>query len=135
MARHMWGRIYATAAFAAVEQGDPQRAVRSVRAAGAAVARYGDCPTCSALLNPVAAEAFALLDDPESARVYADSASRVARMFASSAWQAMAESAAGSLAAAEGDQTGARLRFDAARQLYERAGQPYWAERCERLAV
>lgn len=32
----------------------------------------------------------------------------------------MAESAAGSLAAAEGDQTGARLRFDAAWQLYER---------------
>jgi hypothetical protein len=134
MARHVWGRIHATAAFAAVEQGDPQRAVRSVRAAGAAAARYGDCPTCSALLNPVAAEAFGLLDDPESARGYADSAARVARMFASSPWQAMAESAAGSLAASEGDQTGARLRFAAARQLYERAGQPYWAARCERLA-
>jgi DNA-binding SARP family transcriptional activator len=134
MARHVWGRIHATAAFAAVEQGDPQRAVRSVRAAGAAAARYGDCPTCSALLNPVAAEAFALLDDPESARAFVDSAARVARMFASSAWQAMAESAAGSLAAAESDKAAARHRFDAARELYGRAGQPYWAARCERLA-
>ena len=30
MARHMWGRIYATAAFAQIERGDPEAAARSV---------------------------------------------------------------------------------------------------------
>ena len=32
-----------------------------MRATESAAARYGDCPTCSALLNPVGAQAFALL--------------------------------------------------------------------------
>jgi DNA-binding SARP family transcriptional activator len=129
MANHMWGRIYATAAFAAIEQGDVERATRSIQAAAAAAARYGDCPTCSALLNPMAAEAFALLADPESARTYARSATQVAEMFNSSAWRAMAESAVGSLAVAERDERPALQHFDAARNLYERAGQPYWAQR------
>jgi tetratricopeptide (TPR) repeat protein len=122
MARHLWGRIEATSAFAALEQGDPESAVRSVRAAARAAARYGDCPTCSALLNPVAAEAFAALDDRDSARDFADAASGVAGFFESSAWRAMAESAAGS---AEGD----AARHAEAARLYERAGQPYWADR------
>jgi hypothetical protein len=129
MANHVWGRIYATKAFAAVEQGDPEQAVGCVRAAAAAAARYGDCPTCSALLNPVAAEAFALLDDAESAGAYAESAAGVAAMFASAAWRAMAESAAGSVALAEGRAADARGHFGAARELYAAAGQPYWARR------
>src|SRR5262249_9771981 len=33
MARHMWGRIYATAAFAQVQRGDPEAAARSIRSA------------------------------------------------------------------------------------------------------
>lgn len=134
MASHLWGRIHATAAFAAVEQGDPERAVRSVHAAAAAAARYGDCPTCSALLNPVAAEAFALVADAESARSHADAAARVAESFASSAWQAMADAAAGSAAVAEGDTPAALEHFGSARERYELAGQPYWAQRVTRLA-
>ncbi len=134
MASHLWGRIHATHAFAAVEQGDPDRAVRSVRAAAAAAARYGDCPSCSALLNPIAAEAFALLGDAASARVYADAAAHVATLFDSSAWRAMAESAAGSVAVADGDFDTAATSFDSAHTLYERARQPYWAERSLRLA-
>ena len=58
MASHLWGRIHASQAFAAVEQDQSDQAVRAVRAAAATAARYGDCPTCSALLNPLAAEAF-----------------------------------------------------------------------------
>jgi DNA-binding SARP family transcriptional activator len=135
MARHLWGRIHATAAFAAVEQDDPERGVRSVNAAAAAAARYGDCPTCSALLNPIAAEAFALLADAGSARAYAVSAARVAEMFESSAWRAMGESAAGSVALAERDSYGATRQLQQAASLYERAGQPYWAARCRRLAA
>ena len=134
MASHLWGRIHATQTFAAVEQGDPQGAIRSVRAAAAAAARYGDCPTCSALLNPVAAEAFALLADPDNARTYAESAARVAELINSSAWRAMDESAAGSLAVADRDEQAARAHFEAARELYARAGQPYWAQRSMRLA-
>jgi hypothetical protein len=67
--------------------------------------------------------------DAASARAYAASAEQVGQMFASSAWQAMAESAAGSLALAEGDAVAARDRFTAAHQLDLRAGQPYWAQR------
>src|SRR5262249_19031271 len=78
MAMHMWGRIHATAAFGRVEQGDPEAAASSVRAAGATAARYGDCPSCSALLNPIAAEAFAALGDRHAARSYAEAAERAA---------------------------------------------------------
>jgi DNA-binding SARP family transcriptional activator len=129
MARHMWGRIYATAAFSQIERGDPEAAARSVRAAGAATARYGDCPSCSALLNPVAAEASTMLDDAESARPFAEAAAGIAGMFESSAWRAMAESAAASVATADRDAARARAGFEAAAALYERAGQPYWLQR------
>ena len=132
MASHLWGRIYATRAFAALELGDPPRAIAAVRAAAAAAARYGDCPSCSALLNPMAAEALALTDQHQSAQAFAASAQQVGQMFASSAWQAMAESAAGSLALAERDADGAYARFASAQELYARAGQPYWAQRAQR---
>lgn len=135
MARHMWGRIYATAAFAHIEQGEPEAAARSVRAAGAAAARYGDCPSCSALLNPIATEALTMLDDSEGARPYADAASGVAGMFGSSVWRAMAESAGASIATADGDSARARQRFEEAAGLYERAGQPYWLDRSRAQAA
>jgi ATP/maltotriose-dependent transcriptional regulator MalT len=127
MASHVWGRIYATRAFAALEAGDPQRAVEAVRAAAASAQRYGDCPSCSALLNPVAAEAFALLGDADSAHAYAAKADQVGHLFASSAWHAMAKSAAASAAFAEGNSAAARTQLDEAAQLYHAAGQPYWA--------
>lgn len=129
MAKHLWGRIHATAAFAALEQGQPEVAVRSVRAAAAAAARYGDCPSCSALLNPIAAEAFAALGDRDDARAYAASAAVAAEVFDSAAWRAMAESAAGSAAKAEGEPERARAHYEAAASLYERGGQPYWMQR------
>lgn len=135
MASHLWGRIYATAGFAAVERGNPAAAVRAVQAAAAARARYGDCPTCSALLNPVAAEAFSRLGDVDNARHYRDQADLVAGYFASSAWKAMASSAAGSVSALEGNRGTARGHFEAARQLYANAGQPFWANRSARQAA
>jgi len=46
----------------------------------------------------------------------------------------MVQSAAGSLAIAETDEDAARRHFDAARGLYDRAGQPYWSDRSRRLA-
>jgi hypothetical protein len=55
-------------------------------------------------------------------------------MFTSSAWQAMAESSAGSAALADGDLAGARKHFDDACLRYELAGQPYWTERARRLS-
>lgn len=135
MAMHMWGRIHATAAFARVEQGDPEAAASSVRAAGAAAARYGDCPSCSALLNPIAAEAFAALGDRDRARAHAEAAKRAASFFDSSAWRAMSESAAASVAVVEGETTAARERFTAAAELYERAGHSYWSQRSRAQAA
>jgi hypothetical protein len=107
--------------------------VQCVRAAAATAVRYGDCPTCSALLNPIAAEAFALVGDAEGARSYADSAAQVASMFESSAWRAMAQSAAGGLALAVGNVDAAAEHLGAARGLYDRAHHPFWAERSLRL--
>jgi DNA-binding SARP family transcriptional activator len=135
MASHVWGRIHATAAFAAMERDEPASAVYSVQAAAAAAARYGDCPTCSALLNPVAAEAFSRVGDGDNARYYRDAAGRVAGYFSSSAWRAMAESAAASVKLLEGNRAGARGHFGAARDMYAKAGQPFWAERSARRAV
>jgi len=135
MAMHMWGRIHATAAFAQLEQGDPEAAARSVRAAGASAVRYGDCPSCSALLNPLAAEAFGALGELDGARAHAEAATRVAAMFESSAWSAMAESAAGSVAAAQGDRAEARSRFEEAAALYDCIGHTYWAERTRAQAT
>lgn len=135
MAAHVWGRIYAVRAFAAVERGEVDAAVRAVQDAAGAASRYGDCPTCSALLNPVAAEVFALLPDPGAAESYAGAAGRVAEQFRSTAWRAMADSAAGSAAHARADHAAAEMRYAAAAEGYARAGQPYWADRSARLAA
>lgn len=135
MASHAWGRIYATAGLAALDRDEPASAVHSVQAAAAAAARYGDCPTCSALLNPVAASAFAAIGDIDNACYYRDAADRVATYFSSSAWQAMAESAAGSVGMLGGDRAGARQHFVTASELYRKAGQPFWAEKLGRQAA
>ncbi|HET9331657.1 MAG TPA: BTAD domain-containing putative transcriptional regulator, partial [Steroidobacteraceae bacterium] len=135
MALHLWGRIHATAALSALAQQAPDAAARHVRAAAAAAARYGDCPSCSALLNPTAAEALAQLGDSEAASHYASAAARVADGFGSSAWRAMAESAAGSVAHGAGDVTQAAAHFGSAAALYEQAGHPFWAARSATAAA
>jgi predicted negative regulator of RcsB-dependent stress response len=77
---------------------------------------------------------FGSLGDLDAARAHADAATRVAAMFESSAWSAMAESAAGSVAAAEGAAAEARSRFEEAAALYGRIGHSYWAERSQAQA-
>ncbi len=127
-ARHLWGRIHATAAFARLQQGQPEAAARSVRAASAAAVRGGDCPSCSALLHPVAAQTYASLGLAELAGDHADAATAVADDFGGSAWRAMAQSAAGSAATAGGDADRARKLFEEAADLYTRVGHTFWAE-------
>jgi hypothetical protein len=56
-------------------------------------------------------------------------------MFDSSAWRAMAEAAAASVAASEGDAAGARARFETAASLYDGVGHTYWAERSRAQAA
>ncbi|WP_211359720.1 BTAD domain-containing putative transcriptional regulator [Actinocorallia herbida] len=129
MARHAWARLHATAALAAMERGAPEDAIRAVRATQKAAARYGDCPTCSALLNPVGAQAFALVGDREGAHALALSAAQFAESFPSSAWSAMAEATSASAAVTDGDLDAARARFQAAAVLYEKADHPFWAAR------
>ena len=121
--------LHATAALAAMERGEPELAIRSVRATQSAAARYGDCPTCSALLNPVGGQAFALIGDRDGAHALAEVAAQLAASFRSSAWSATAESAAASAALADGDLTAARQRFGSAASLYEKAGHSFWAGR------
>ena len=129
MARHAWARLHATAALAASERGEPDAVIRAVRASRSAAARYGDCPTCSALLNPVGAQAYAELGDVVGARTLAVSAAAFAGSFASPAWTAMADSAAAQAAVAAGDEAGAQELFRAAAEGYESVGQTFWAER------
>lgn len=135
MAPHLWGRIYATHALAALDRGDPGEGVRFARSAAKAAARYGDCPTCSALLNPVAAEAHALLGDVEGAAAHAEAAERPAAMFRSFAWRAMAESADAAVKLAEHDEEGARALYGSSASHFDLAGQPYWADRARARAT
>jgi len=135
MAPHMWGRIYATHALVALDKGDPGEGVRFARSAAKAAARYGDCPTCSALLNPIAAEAHALLGDVDGASAYAQAAQRPAAMIRSSAWRAMAESADAAVKLAERDEGGARALFASSASHFDAAGQPYWADRARARAT
>ncbi|MBG0568510.1 AfsR/SARP family transcriptional regulator [Actinoplanes aureus] len=134
-ARHTWPRVHATAAFARLELGEPELAVRSVRAAAAATARHGGCQSCGASLHPVAAEAYAAIGDAAQARAHAASAAEIAAAFTGSAWQAMAEAAAGSAALAAGDPEAAGRRFRTSAELHEEAGQVYWAGRAHRQAT
>lgn len=129
MARHLWGRIYATLGFDALERDEPDTALRAVHSAARAAARYGDCPSCSALLHPVAAEAHSLLGDAEAAAEHASDAALLAEMWHSSAWRGMAETAAGFAALAAGESDAARQRFLTSADLYEKGGQPFWAAR------
>jgi hypothetical protein len=135
MSRHIWGRLYATLAFDGVERGEPAAAIRAVRGAAAAAARYGDCPSCSALINPIAAEAYAAVGDASGAEVHARAAEQIAGSFQSSAWRAMAQTARGALALAASDPTAARARFLAAARLYQQAGQPFWVARSRAQAA
>jgi DNA-binding SARP family transcriptional activator len=129
MGRHGWGRIYATAALDALERDEPAEAVRAVASAAAAAARHGDCPSCSALLNPLAAEAAAAVGDAAGARAAATAAEAVAATFESAAWRAMAETAAGWSDVVAGDEAAGRGRFLAAAAFYDDARQPFWAAR------
>jgi len=129
MASHLWGRLYATSAFDALERGDPQAAIAAVHNAEAAAVRYGDCPSCGAMLHPIAAEAFASCGVAEGAARHAAAARRVAESFQSSAWQAMAETAIADAAQAAGDVAAARQHLETAADLYDKAGQPFWTTR------
>ncbi|WP_202234297.1 BTAD domain-containing putative transcriptional regulator [Actinacidiphila reveromycinica] len=129
MARHAWARLHGTAALAALERGEPEGAIRAVRATQAAAARHGACLTCSALLNPVGAQVLAQVGDREGAHALASAAAQLADSFESSAWSAMAESTAASAALADGDRLLARERFQSAAALYRKAGHTFWETR------
>jgi hypothetical protein len=74
---------------------------------------------------PVGAQAFALA----GAHALAEAAVRFAASFqGSSAWSAMAQSAAHSAALADGDLVTARLRFRSAADLYARVGHSFWVD-------
>lgn len=134
MPRHAWARLHATAALAAMERGSPSEAIRSVRAVQSAAARHGECLSCSALVNPIGAQAYALVGAVDSAQALAVSAERVAGSFAGSGWSAMADSAAGWALSAAGDGVGARVRFRSAAEGYAEAGQRFWAARSAKNA-
>ncbi|WP_433828953.1 hypothetical protein ACQP2E_06530 [Actinoplanes sp. CA-015351] len=129
MPRHAWARLHATAAFAAMERGSASDAIRSVRAVQSAAARHGECPTCSAVVNPVGAQAYALVGAVDSAQALAVSAERLAGLFPGSGWSAMADSAGGWALLAAGDGVGAGVRFRSAAAGYAEAGHRFWAER------
>jgi DNA-binding SARP family transcriptional activator len=135
MASHLWSRIHATAAFDALEMGEPERARRSVAAAARAAARYGECPSCAALLHPVAAETFGLVGDEDAARHHAERAAAVAETWASSAWRAMAHWAEAGVARSRADGVAVRRSLLAAAEGFEAAGQPFWAARSAGLAA
>ncbi|WP_101835049.1 BTAD domain-containing putative transcriptional regulator [Frankia canadensis] len=132
--RHAWARLHGIATLAALEQGDLDAAVAAVTAARETASRYGDCPSCGAMLNPLAAETLARTGDLRGAREFAAIAERTAESFDSTAWQAMASSAAAWIAVGEGDRAAAREGFEAAAAAFDKAGHPYWTARARRQA-
>lgn len=135
MARHLWGRLYATSAFIALQQGDPAAAITAVTSAEAAAARYGDCPTCSAQLHPMAAEAYAACGDAGAALRHAEAATATAGSFPSSAWSGMAEYTHGDATAAAGAADRASGHFETAASLFDKVSHVLWAERSRRRAA
>src|SRR6185437_8405448 len=131
MARHLWGRLYATAALNALERGAPDEAIRAVRMAEEAAARHGDCASCGALLRPVAAEAYAALRSPAEVESQLRAAEQIASLSQSAYWEAMVEATRGFLARARQEPREAWPRFLAAATLYQRVGQPFWAARSQ----
>jgi tetratricopeptide (TPR) repeat protein len=132
MASHLMRRLYATAVLNALEQGDASSALGFLQEAAEAAESYGDCPTCSALLHPVAAETYARVGDPERAEDHAQQAEQVAGHWESGAWKAMAEAARGAAARAHGQP--ASQRFLAAAATFDHLDQPFEAARCRLLA-
>jgi len=126
MASHLWSRIHATAALDALERRRPEAAHRAVSEAGRAAVRYGECPSCAAMLHPVAAETHALLGDVDAARFHAEGAERLAKSSRSSAWTAMWDWADGWVSHAMGDGHRAAARLRSASESFAAAGQPYW---------
>jgi hypothetical protein len=129
MAVHLWGRLYATAALNALESGRPAEAIQAVNMATEAAARYGDCPSCSALLHPVAAEAHAALHSPAAVEAHLRAVEQLVDYAPNACWRAMAESTRGFLALARKNPLDASPRFLAAATLYEQVSQPFWAAR------
>lgn len=132
MASHLMRRLYATAVLNALEQGNATLAMGFLEAAAEATERYGDCPTCSALLHPVAAETYALVGDSERAEDHAQRAEQVAGYWESGAWRAMAEAATGAAIRARGQPASHRLL--AAATGFDDVDQPFEAARCRFLA-
>lgn len=126
-ATHLMGRLYATAAFNAVESGDGVGTQRALELLAEAPQRYGDCPACTALVNPVAAEAYVALGSIDRAQAHAQAAEQAAANFGSAGWQAMAKLARGFAARGAGE--AASHHFIAAAELYDQIGQPYYAAR------
>ena len=135
MAHHLWGRIYATAGIDAVERGDAEGAVQAIRSAARAATRHGECPSCAALLHPVAAEAHSMMGNHQAAARHAAAAGRLAESWQSSAWRGMAETAAGFASVAASDPVTARRYFLAAADLFQFGGQPFWTARSLLLAA
>jgi len=129
MPLHLVGRLYGTLALNALEQGDVAGATAAIEAAARASERYGNCPTCGALLHPVAAQTFAALGDPERGEPHAQAATQVAGYWESQAWRAMAELARGALARARQEPARAHQHFLDAAAAFELAEQPYEAAR------
>lgn len=123
---HLLSRLYATMALNALEMDDPQAACEAIEAAARAAAQFGACPPCEALLQPVAAEAYAAIGDLERARHYAAAAEQIGT-WGSDAWRAMA--AVAQAAVADGKAEAAH-HLAAAAETYIRIDQPFPAARC-----
>lgn len=126
-ASHMQVRIHATRAAHALDQGDALAAARAVEATVNVCTQFGECPGCSALVHPVAAETHAILGNLEEAEARATAAREIAEQWQSGAWRALAELAQG-VAARPGEDAAQHLI--AAADLFEEIAQPYPAAQC-----
>lgn len=127
---HLLQRIYGTMVHAA---DDLTAAMAVVERAEATLGTEDLCPFCSVMLAVPAATASARAGELDRADLYLAIAERSAAMWEGTSWTAAIHEAYAHRAAAVGDPEEAAARMAEARLLFEQAGQPLDAARCEHV--
>jgi DNA-binding SARP family transcriptional activator/tetratricopeptide (TPR) repeat protein len=125
---HLLQRIYGTMMRAA---DDPDAAMAVVERAEATLGTEDLCPFCAVMLAVPAATASAQAGELDRADLYLAIAEQSGALWEGTSWRAAVVEAQAHRAAAAGDQEEAVALMAKARNLFEVAGQPLDAARCE----
>jgi tetratricopeptide (TPR) repeat protein len=130
MRAHCLTRIYAAMARNRLEADDVKAADQALAAGLAMSERHGHCATCDALLLPVAVSVRLAQKDLETADSFRQKLEQAAQEYGSRTWLAMAQQAAGEVAAAGNNLDQALIAYQSAYEKFSAANYTYAAGRC-----